>query len=115
MDKQLFYVPLLLSTGPGDRAVDVQSVPYQTPEFWPLVNVLREVMYRYKSRNPDNYDLPRPGHDKKLDQPVNLFIEMKFGNKNVSIVSNLNVANVVYININKGVYKIDFYFPFTRA
>ena len=93
MDKQLFYVPIL----PGNRTGYVESVPYQAPEFWPLVNVLREVMYRYLSRNPDSCDLPRPGIDKKLDKQVNLFIEMKFGNKNVSIVSKLNVADVVQV------------------
>ena len=86
MDKQLFYVPILPSAGPGNRAGGVESVPYQAPEFWPLVNILREVMYRNLSRNPKNFDLPRIGVDKKLDRQVNLFIEMKFGNKNVSIV-----------------------------
>ena len=85
MAKQLYYVPILPSTGPGSS---VESVPYQTPEFWPLVNVLREVMYRYKSQNPENYDLPRRGIDKMLDKQVDLFIERKWGNKNVSIVQN---------------------------
>ena len=54
-------------------------------------------MYRYLSRNPENCDLPRPGIDKKLDKQVNLYSDMKFGNKNVSTVSKLNVADVVYV------------------
>jgi len=47
-----------------------------------------EVMYRYKSQNPEKYNLPWPGIDKKLHQQGNLFIEMKQGNKNASIVQN---------------------------
>ena len=83
MAKQVFYVPILPSTGPP---TPVQSVPYQAPDFWPLVNVLREVMYRFKSREPTSYDLPQLGKDKPLDRQVNLFIESKWGNKNVSAV-----------------------------
>ena len=97
MAKQLFYVPILPSAGPGNLAGHVESVPYQAPEFWPLVNILREVMYRHLSRNPENCDLPRLGIDKKLDKQVNLYSDMKFGNKNVSTVSKLNVADVVYV------------------
>ena len=117
MDKQVFYVPILLSVGPGNRVGDVESVPYQAPEFWPLVNVLREVMYRYLSRNPQNCDLPRPGINKKLDNQVNLFIEMKFGNKNVSIVSKMTVADVVQVItlLKVSQYKIEFHFPSARA
>ena len=110
MDKQLFYVPILPSAGPGDRTGDVESVPYQAPEFWPLVNVLREVMYRYLSRNPENCDLPRPGINKKLDNQVNLFIEMKFGNKNVRIVSKMTVVMWV-ITLLKVCIKLNFIFP----
>jgi len=86
MDKQIFYVPILPSAGPGNRTGGVENVTYQAPDFWPLVYILREVMYCYLSRNPKNFDLPRIGVDKKLDKQVNLFIKMKFGNKNVSIV-----------------------------
>ena len=43
-------------------------------------------MYRFKSREPKSYDLPQLGKDKTLDRQVNLFIESKWGNKNVSAV-----------------------------
>lgn len=83
MNNQLFYVPILPKTGPGS---EVQSVPYNALEFWPMVNIVREVMYKYQSRIPENFDLPRLGKDKKFDEQVVLYIHSKWGNKNVSII-----------------------------
>ena len=106
MEKQLFYVPIIPSTGQGSN---VESIPYQAPEFWPVVNVLREVMYRFKSQTPRNNDLPRLGIDKQLDKQINLYIERKWGNKNVSIVlgfivvviENQMVQDIMYIDANR--------------
>lgn len=91
MESQLFYVPVFPSTDGAGPANAAENAPYQPPEFWPLVNVLREVMYRMISRIPENCDLPKVGEDKDLDKQVRLYIERKWGNKNVSVISFLNL------------------------
>ena len=87
MAKQGYYVPILPSAG---TATSSESLPpYQVPEFWPLVNVLRDVMYKFKSRFPENYDLPQVGKDKALDKRVELFIRRKWGNKSMKKVQQI--------------------------
>ena len=84
MSRNLFYVPILPSTSSTATNAVATSLPYNAPEFWPLVNVLREAMYRIKSQNPESYDLPQRGEDKKVDVQIKSFIERRWGNKNVS-------------------------------
>ena len=74
--KQGVCVPILPST--GITTPSQLLPPYQVPELWPFVKVLKEVIYSYKSCLLENYDLSQVGKDKPLDQQVELFIKMKW-------------------------------------
>ena len=87
MPRQGFYVPILPSMGTTTPSKHLP--PYQAPEFWLLVNVLRKVMYRFKSCFPENYDLPQVGKDKALDKRVALFNKRKPGDKSMKKVQQI--------------------------
>ncbi|PFX11608.1 Sentrin-specific protease 1 [Stylophora pistillata] len=87
MAEQRFYLPILPFS--GIETASQSLPPYQVPEFWPLVCVLREVMYRFKSRLPENYDLPQVGKDRALDKQMELFIKTKWGDKNMKKVQQI--------------------------
>lgn len=75
-----FFIPIAPSTSTGGRAV-AESTPYQPPDFWPTVNILRETMYRFLSLTPERYDLPRRGENRDLDKCLAAFIERHLGPK----------------------------------
>lgn len=50
-----------------------KSMPYKVPEFWPLVNILREATHQMKSHKFDNTYLPQLGSDKKFDGKVRFY------------------------------------------
>lgn len=90
------HVPVFPSTDSTGPANAAKNAPYQPPEFWPLVHVLREIMYQMKWQKPNNCDLLKVGEDKDLDKQARLYIERKWGNKNVSVAAtNYRCKNLV--------------------
>ena len=85
MSNRIFYVPILPCTLSSDAGGAVERAPYHTPEFWPMVNTLREAIYRMTSQNPEQHDLPGHGVNRNLDQKVKAFIERKWGIKRASL------------------------------
>ncbi len=75
-----FFIPIAPSTSTAGRAV-AESTPYQPPDFWPTVNILRETMYRFLSLTPERYYLPRRGVNRDLDKRLAAFIERHLGPK----------------------------------
>ena len=86
MANKSFFIPVFPKSETAGPSNATENIDYQPPDFWPLVNVLREITYRAKGpQNPENYDLPKIGEDNTLDKKVKLYIEMKWGTKHVSI------------------------------